>query len=154
MIREVVASEPEFFRQLPSDFIVDGAWRDQVTGRKTEVKDYDFSSPDFPAHFNRTRCVFAAPDHRCLLQVLATERGLHPWTYKPRCCWLFPLSEKDGNLTPPPRQNEPDPQDMGPDYPGFRKFTACGQEHVEGIPWRIALSEEIAHQRITPVEVG
>jgi tetratricopeptide (TPR) repeat protein len=76
-IRDIVASAPELFVDLPQDFIVDGSWGDQVSGRKTATKPYDFKSPDFPVHFNRTRCVFCSADHKCSSNVILKVRVLH-----------------------------------------------------------------------------
>jgi len=148
-IRNVVNSEPEFFRQLPRDFIVNGTWEGRTTGRKTAVTTHEYQSPDFPAHFTRTRCVFCSEDHKCLLQVLAVSRGLHKWTYKPKACWMFPLSLVKGQPAPPPAINEPDPHCMGEHYPGYTKFVPCGQDREDGIPWDQTLSEEIAYYNET-----
>ncbi|MGZ8461487.1 MAG: DUF3109 family protein [Candidatus Deferrimicrobiaceae bacterium] len=44
-------------------------------------------------------CVFYHPDHGCVLQKGAAERGLHEWTIKPRFCVMFPLVVSGGELT-------------------------------------------------------
>jgi len=144
-IREIVLSEPEFFKTLPADYIVDGSWQNLVSGRKTAVKPYDFQSEDFPAHFTRTRCIFCRADHKCLLQVLAEQKGLHKWAYKPKTCWLFPLDLIGGELEPPPAIDEEDPLCMGDEYPGYTKFVPCGQDRPDGDPWFKTLAAEIAY---------
>src|SRR5262249_44199835 len=102
---------------------------------------------DFPAHFTRTRCVFCLEDHKCSLQVLAVERGLHKWTYKPKACWMFPLRIKDGHPCPPPAADEPDPDNLGEEYPGYCKFVPGGKDLPGGDPWQITLAEEIRFWR-------
>jgi len=44
-------------------------------------------------------CAFYHPDHGCVLQKGAAERGLHEWTIKPRFCVMFPLVVSGGELT-------------------------------------------------------
>jgi hypothetical protein len=145
-IRKIVASAPAFFRKLPADFIVDGSWGcGRIRGKKTATGLYDFKATDFPAHFSRTRCVFCSEDHKCLLQVLAVQRGLHKWTYKPKTCWMFPMELDDGKPAPPPSVGEPDPQCLGEEYPGFVKFVPCGEDRPDGDPWEQTLADEIEY---------
>jgi hypothetical protein len=145
-INEIVASALGFFRKLPADFIMNGSWGDgRITGRKTAVRPYDFKAADFPAHFSRTRCVFCSEDHKCLLQVLAVQRGLHKWTYKPKACWMFPMELDDGKPAPPPSVSESDPQCLDEEYPGFVKFVPCGRDRPDGDPWEQTLADEIEY---------
>ncbi len=146
-IREVVASAPGFFVNLPADFIVDGSWGDTVSGPKTATKAHDYKAPDFPLHFNRTRCVFCDDDHKCLLQKLAVARSLHKWAYKPTACWMFPMRIIAGEPAPPPGPTEEDPHSIGEEYPGYSKFVPCGQHHEEGDAWESTLAEEISYWR-------
>lgn len=44
-----------------------------------------------PDDCRNSMCVFALEDRRCSLQVASVALGLHPWTFKPTGCWLFPL---------------------------------------------------------------
>jgi hypothetical protein len=148
-IRGIVDSAPEFFGTLPADYIVDGSWEQHVWGRKTAVRPYNFRAPDFPAHFTRTRCVFCSEDHKCLLQVLAMQRGLHKWAYKPAACWSFPMRFIDGHPAPPPGAGERDPDRLGDAFPGYAKFVPCGQDRPDGAPWEQTLAEEIAYWRET-----
>lgn len=150
-----IAEDPEFFAFLPKPSVVIGRWRDAEAGRKTEVKPHQYRNPDFPRHFNATRCVFASDDGRCSLQAFAISRGLHPWTYKPSACWLHPLNVEAGELTPPPVLAADDPSRMDDEYPGFVSFTPCGRHCDDGAPWREVLADEIAYfeeRRRTPTE--
>lgn len=145
-LAQIVGSAPAFFASLPDAFVVDGNWGGgRVTGRKTATRPHRYAASDFPAHFTQTRCVFCLDDHRCSLQVLAEKNGLHPWAYKPRSCWMFPLEVIDGEPIPPPAADEPDPMSLGEDYPGYAKFVPCGQDRADGVPWRDALAREIAY---------
>jgi hypothetical protein len=144
-IREAVSSAPELFAALPKEFIVDGSWGDHVSGRKTATAPYDFKAADFPAHFTQTRCVFAAKDHKCLLQMLAVSRGLHKWAYKPAACWMFPMQLVNDQPAPPPAPDEPDPHSLGDEYPGYSHFVPCGQHRKDGLPWQEVLAEEAAY---------
>lgn len=151
-IGNIVASAPEFFNALPPGYIVDGSWGNgRVTGKKTAVRPHDFKAKDFPTHFNRTRCVFCSEDHKCSLQVLAVQRGLHKWAYKPKACWTFPMELVDGEPAPPPARNEPDPNSLGNAYPGYAKFVPCGQDRPDGEPWEEILADEIAYWRETEI---
>ncbi len=141
-IRSAVASDPEFFAHLPESFIVHGEWPG-VSGVKTAVRPHTFHSPDFPEHFNQTRCVFAFPDGACSLQAFAAKRGEDPWTYKPCGCWKYPLRIVDGTPTPPRSALERDPQFLGQRYPGYMAYTPCGQERSDGRPWNDTLEAEI-----------
>jgi tetratricopeptide (TPR) repeat protein len=144
-IKEIVASAPEVFAKLPKAFVVDGSWGEgRVSGRKTAVEPHNFTVPNFPVHFTRTRCVFCADDHKCLLQVLAVQRGLHKWTYKPKACWMFPLRIIEGEPCPPPAADEPDPDCLGEEYPGYGKFVPCGEDRTDADPWDVTLADEIA----------
>lgn len=145
-LRALVAEAPKAFPGVPEEMVVDGSWGDgRIQGRKTATKPHAYRSPEFPAHFNRTRCVFCRDDHRCSLQALAIERGEHPWAYKPTGCWLFPMHEEGGRLHPPPRAGEPDPLAWGQNYPGFASYVPCGQDQPEGLPWQEALAAEVAY---------
>jgi hypothetical protein len=143
-ITQVVQENPDFFSFLPDEFIVDYC-RGRSSGRKTAIGPHDYQDPHFPAHFTRTMCVFNLPDARCSLQVLATQRGEHPWTYKPMSCYLHPLLHRGSQVVPPPIDQSDDPQKIdGEDYPGYPTYTLCGRHREDGLPWREVLSEELA----------
>lgn len=144
-IRMLVLSYSDFFSFLPEDFIVEGSWEGKVQGKKTQVKPFDYTSDDFPKHFNRTRCVFALEDARCSLQVLADKMSMHPWSLKPKSCWMHPLSVVNGELAPPPVNKSDDYDNLGDKYPGYVCYTECGQHMTDGKPWNETLEEEIKY---------
>ena len=118
-----------------------GWWNGRHFGRKTATSPHDYRNPDFPAHFPRTRCVFADAQGFCELEKLGRERGMHPWTFKPSTCWLFPLQEKNGRPERPVSHPGEDPyRQKG--YPGYATFTHCGRHDPAGQPWRKALLRE------------
>jgi len=141
-IRAAVASDPEFFAHLPDGFIVHGEWAGE-SGVKTAVRPHAFHSPDFPEHFNQTRCVFAFADGACSLQAFAVKQGDDPWTYKPKGCWEHPLRMVKGVPAPPRSALERDPQFLGQRYPGYTAYTPCGQQRSDGGPWNHTLQAEI-----------
>jgi hypothetical protein len=143
-LRELVAREPGLRARLPEQFIVDGYWDGQLLGRKTATRPHQYSSPDFPAHFARTRCVFADVVGYCELQKLALQQGLHPWAYKPTTCWMFPLQDDDGVPAAPVAGPDDDPYATDT-YPGYSNFVPCGRHDAQGRPWREALQQEIAY---------
>jgi len=144
-LRELVAKVPELRAHLPEEFIVDGYWDGEYLGRKTAVRPEQFRSPDFPAHFTRTRCVFGDSQGYCRLESFARARGQHPWTFKPAVCWMFPLHDsEDGRPEPPPVNPADDPWRTA-DYPGHTTTTYCGRHREDGRPWREALAGEIEY---------
>jgi hypothetical protein len=147
-IRAVVEAYPEFFVFVPKAFITDGNWKNLVSGRKIAVTPHTYLTPHFPAHFPQTRCVLSLPDARCALQVLASRLGKHPWTYKPKACWMHPLRQEEPNgVVPPPIHQADDPDRVDASYPGFITYTPCGRHQEDGRPWDQVLAEEIAHAR-------
>jgi hypothetical protein len=147
---ELVERVPALAARLPRPFIVDGVWGGEYLGRKTATRPHDYRNPGYPAHFPRTRCVFADADGFCELEKFARARGQHPWTFKPAVCWMFPLEDDDGVPARPPRDPESDPYRTA-DYPGYSPFTPCGRHDPAGKPWRNALSREIDYLTAAPV---
>ena len=137
-VRAVVKGNPEFFRFLPKVYLLTG--QGPGKGVKTATRPYHYRQK--PAHFTETRCVFAMEDARCSLQVLAVGEGRHPWTHKPRACWLHPLRVNAVGAIPPPPGPAEDP-DRSRDYPGYTAFTPCGMDREEGEPWEEILAEEL-----------
>jgi hypothetical protein len=113
---------------------------------KTAVRPHAYTLADWPDHFPRTRCVFAAPDARCLLQLLAERDGAHPWAYKPRACWMHPLRESATGPLPPP-QDPANDWDRADGYPGYVCFTRCGRHSPGGRGWQEVLATELARWR-------
>jgi hypothetical protein len=119
-------------------------WGGQWFGRKTATRAHDYRSPDFPAHFTRTRCVFADAQGFCELEKLARENHMHPWSFKPTTCWMFPLQDEDGEPAPPVSGPHDDPY-LTPEYPGYAICVPCGAHAERGRPWPEALREEIRY---------
>jgi hypothetical protein len=151
VIRDLVSEAREDFESmgldLPGKVIVFGEWRGQFSGPKTATHSAPMREivPDYPEHFAETRCVFLLPDSRCGLQVLATERGLSPWHFKPATCWMHPLSIVRGPEGKPLLtlfDERSDPQKYV-DYDGFVCRTHCGRTCAGGLPAREVLAAEI-----------
>jgi hypothetical protein len=145
MIKAVATNWPENFRHLPEEYVVDGNWYDRIKGRKTAVRPFTYKSPDYPKHFDHTRCVFAYEDGRCSLQTAAQKQGLHPWRFKPAACWLFPLKYLGERVILPPYGKEKDPDYIDEGYPGFVTFLPCGRHSEDGLPWYQVLEKEILY---------
>lgn len=152
VIRELVAEARNELEsiglELPEKVVVYGSWRGQFSGPKTATKSAPMRelAEEYPEHFPETRCVFLLPDSRCGLQVLATERGLSPWHFKPTTCWMHPLSitrGPDGNPMLTLYDEKSDPQKYD-DYDGFVCRTHCGRTCEGGCPARDVLADEIA----------
>ena len=144
-ITNLVEANRDFFAHLPEVFIVDGEWHG-VKGPKTAVRPHRYNSPDFPAHFEETRCVFAFENGACSLQAFSESRTSDDWTYKPRSCQRHPLRVEDGEPVPPALGPEKDDSNMGLDYPGYASYAPCGQHRNDGDPWRKVLAREITSQ--------
>jgi hypothetical protein len=141
-LRELVARVPALRAVLPVEFIVDGYWGGSYFGRKTATRPYDYQSRDFPRHFSRTRCVFADSKGYCELEKLARTNGMHPWSFKPTTCWMFPLQDEDDEPAAPVSGPHDDPYHTN-EYPGYATCVPCGSHNPTGRPWREALREEI-----------
>lgn len=148
-LRELVGKVPELREALPEEFIVDGWWQGEYYGRKTATRPHEYRSADYPAHFTRTRCVFADEAGFCRLESFARGRGQHPWTFKPATCWLFPLHVEAGKPVPPVKHRREDPY-RAPDYPGYSTFVPCGSHDGRGKPWREALAVELDYLAHAP----
>ncbi|RYZ57688.1 MAG: hypothetical protein EOP07_09225 [Proteobacteria bacterium] len=143
-IRLVVKSFPRSFPHLPETYVVDGYWEGEFYGRKTATRPHTYLNPQYPSHFNQSRCVFAAANGYCGLETVAREQGLHPWAYKPSTCWIHPAEDAGDELLPPPLP-EDDGFNLGPHYPGYSSVTSCGRFDANGEPWNEALASEIAY---------
>lgn len=141
---ELVQRVPELAAKLPDEFIVDGYWEGEYYGRKTATRPHDYRSAAFPAHFARTRCVFADAEGFCELEKLGRAQGRHPWTFKPATCWQFPLHFDNEIPVAPPKSVRDDPY-RTKSYPGYSTFVSCGKHDPGGQPWRAALSGELAY---------
>jgi hypothetical protein len=142
-LHELVAKVPELRSNLPEDYIVDGYWDGELYGRKTATRPHAYRNPAFPAHFTRTRCVFADAIGFCTLEKFARARGQHPWSFKPSVCWLFPMQQENGQPVAPIADPRQDPFRL-PDYPGYDTVVTCGRHQETGRPWTEALAAERA----------
>lgn len=143
MIISLVEENKDFFKFLPTKYIVESEWGNSVKGVKTAVKEFHYKRFDYPSHFNSTRCVFATNDGSCSLQKIAMEHNLHPFTFKPMACRLFPLETIKGEICPPSLNYEKDKYFMGVNYPGYVNYTPCGINSIVGREWSKVLSDEI-----------
>jgi hypothetical protein len=116
---------------LPDQVIVFGSWQGSLAGPKTATRPTAMRErvSDYPAHFPQTSCVFLLEDARCSLQVIAQERDLPPWFYKPVTCWMHPLTmegieEGKPILTLHDERNDPQRSEG---YDGFVSHTHCGR---------------------------
>lgn len=151
VIREVVKTSRSDFERLgldlPDQVVVFGSWQDTVSGPKTATRPSPMKArvAGYPDHFPDTACVFLLDDARCGLQVLAQERSLPPWFYKPVTCWLHPLTieghEADQALLTL-HSEENDPQRFE-GYDGFVSRTHCGRTCAGGEPAYRVLDEEL-----------
>ncbi|BCX47367.1 DUF3109 domain-containing protein [Haloferula helveola] len=122
-------------------------WSEQAGGRvKTSTVEASAAelADGFPAHFPRTRCVFLDAEHRCVLQRLAMDSGMHPWWWKPVSCWMHPLLFRrlaDGRPLLGLASADDDPS-ARPGYPGFGSCTPCGMPNEGGEPaWKVLRGE-------------
>lgn len=143
-LQRLVEGTPELRARLPAEFIVDGWWYGRKLGRKTATRPHAYRNPAYPAHFPRTRCVFADEAGWCELQKLGLRRQQHPWRYKPFTCWMFPLDATDGEAVPPSADPAEDPYNVR-GYPGYVSVVPCGRHDPDGLPWRQALAAELAN---------
>ncbi|MFM1886854.1 MAG: hypothetical protein RL026_2011 [Pseudomonadota bacterium] len=143
-LHELVARVPALKAHLPAEYVVEASWQGESLGRKTATRPHRYTTPDFPAHFTQTRCVFADAAGFCELEKLARRLGKHPWTFKPGVCWQFPLQEEEGQPVAPPSGSADDPYCV-PGYPGYASCTQCGRNDPAGTPWREALRAEIEY---------
>lgn len=141
-LKQVIKNHPSDFPKPLESYFMDGNWENRVTGRKTAVRAFKYPA-DFPKHFNQTKCIFADDKGLCLLQKIAIREKKHPWEYKPLACCLFPLTIKNGKLTPPPNKGQKDDCYINQNYPGYATSLPCGQDCLEGEDWQKVLKQEI-----------
>jgi hypothetical protein len=127
---------------LPGTVVVDGFVGGVLAGRKTATRPWTPDVADFPTHFNRTCCVFHLDDGRCGLQVLAVGDGLHPWSYKPPSCWLFPITIHSGTIRIFDEASDPSRYHA---YAGFVAYTRCGATCDTGQPAAQVLADELRY---------
>lgn len=125
---------------LPNSVIETNEWNG-VVGKKTKSRPFLRPSiRDYPAHFNKTACVFLLKDGRCGLQILSEADGRHRWYYKPFTCWLQPIKLSKDAIRLYDETSDPN---MLPNYPGFVIRTFCGRTEECGRPAAEVLAEEL-----------
>ncbi len=146
VLRKTAKSAIDFFKNVGisdlEDPIVEGTWEGAKLGQKTATVAFPFSKvvPEFPKHFQDTRCVFLTSDARCSLQLLAVSEGRHPWYYKPITCWLHPITMRAGAINLPSKETDPH---ITATYPGFVSASPCGGVCKKGPPASETLKEEV-----------
>jgi hypothetical protein len=144
-LRATVQTYADYFFFLPADYIVKGTWQHKEERYKTAVRPHQYKNKNYPEHFAQTRCVFCLNNARCSLQELSVALGEHPWSRKPKPCWMQPLHpDASSRLVPPPVDPAKDP-DRNENYPGFVCYTPCGAHCADGKPWREVLAEEVKY---------
>ena len=140
-LRNLLRREAERFRSLgmerPEEAVVEEV-EDGVRSVRTALMPRPFRArvPDYPAHFPETACAFLLDDARCALQVVAEDRQLHPWHYKPLACWLHPVSLSPEGIRLHDAASDP--------YPGgWTSRTPCGQTEPCGRPALEVLGAEL-----------
>jgi hypothetical protein len=138
---------PEAFAHVPEIFTEEGEWGFLFHGRRTLRVPHVFTRSDFPKHFTPTKCVFALPNGECSLQKAATERGYHPWAFKPASCWQFPLIGlfNENAWEHPHYFGVPDPGYCDEDHPGYVSFMPCAVVDGQGISWKTAYRNELQY---------
>lgn len=144
VIQNVVEANPEYFSFVPEEYIVPGNWNGTVSGQKTAVRAHAYTRFDYPAFFNKTRCVFAKEDGSCSLQSFAMENHLPPYSFKPLACQVFPLETKNGRFLTPCRSCDKGKYFIGLSYPGYDNYTPCGINCISGEEWKNVLEQEIS----------
>ena len=127
---------------LPDAVVVDGTVGGVRCGRKTATRPWTPDVADFPSHFNQTCCVFRLDDGRCGLQVLAVRDGVHPWSYKPASCWLFPITIHSGTIRIFDEASDPSRYEA---YAGFVAYTGCGRTCANGQLAAEVLGDELRY---------
>jgi len=146
LVRDNRARFEEFGLNLPDEVVVMARGG---SARKTATRwaeDGELAD-DFPAHFEKTRCVFLDKLGRCGIQRMNMEDGGHPWRDKPLTCWIHPIV-----ILPPNRERsrslitlvsaENDPQKTQ-SYLGFASCTHCGRAETQGSPAYEVLNAEL-----------
>ena len=149
-IKAFIAEYPEFFTEMGDvDFFVNGDWPGMRSERKTEKIPYNKYDETFPAHFTKTRCIFALKSGECVLQRASTDLQMHPWKIKPRACWSFPIRGVEGDLIIPPETDQLNDSDyVDESYPGYATFLPCTDEDdVNGQVWYDKYRFEVEYYR-------
>lgn len=146
-IKQLRKRVPSYFRGIPKEFTEDGEWGFLFHGKRTKLRAHDYSKPDYPAHFGRTKCVLALPNGECAPQRAGADLGYHPWRFKPSICWKFPLIGlfNDNAMEKPHYFGEPDPHAYDDTQRGYLSFLPCAVVLENGVSWKQVYRHELIH---------
>ena len=146
-INKLIRKYPEYFQQVPPIFTEAGEWGFLFHGKRTIRVSHEYLSTDYPSHFLPTKCVFAYSNGECALQKVATEKGYHPWKFKPASCWQFPLIGlfNENAMERPHYFGMKDPGYCDDEHPGYLAFMPCSKTDSEGITWKRVFKNEIQY---------
>ena len=114
-----------------------GAGHTGIRGREAGER-----SPRHPASVPDTACAVLTPDGLCGLQVLAVDRGLHPWHWKPMTCWLHPIAADGSGIRLPP---EGISRERAYRDGGYASVTECSRAGADARPARDVLRRELEY---------
>lgn len=97
-------------------------------------------SPRHPDSVPDTACAMLTPDGLCGLQVLAVDRGRHPWHWKPMTCWLHPIAADASGIRLPA---EGISRERAYRDGGFASVTECSRAGAGARPAREVLRPEL-----------
>ncbi|MHB1297189.1 MAG: DUF3109 family protein [Gemmatimonadaceae bacterium] len=97
-------------------------------------------SPRHPASVPDTACAMLTADGLCGLQVLAVDRGMHPWFWKPMTCWLHPVAVDETGIRLPP---EGVTRERAYRDGGYASVTECSRAGLNARPASHVLAAEI-----------
>ena len=144
-IKDIIIRYPEYFQQIPPNFTETGEWGFLFHGKRTIRVPHEYTANDFPSHFLHTKCIFAYTNGECSLQKVATDKGYHPWKFKPASCWQFPLIGlfNDNALEHPHYFGVKDPGFCDEKHPGYVSFMPCSKTVPTGKSWKNVFKNEI-----------
>jgi hypothetical protein len=146
-IRALRKKAPKYFTTVPVDFTEEGEWGFLFHGKRTKLRPHDYTKPDYPAHFGKTKCVLALPNGECAPQRAGADLGYHPWRFKPSICWKFPLIGlfNDNAMEKPHYFGEPDPHAYDDTQRGYLSFLPCAALDENGFSWKEVYRHELLH---------
>jgi len=146
-IRALRKKAPAYFTTVPEDFTEEGEWGFLFHGKRTKLRAHDYTKPDYPAHFGKTKCVLALPNGECAPQRAGADLGYHPWRFKLSICWKFPLIGlfNDNAMEKPHYFGEPDPHAYDDQQRGYLSFLPCATVDENGLSWKQVYRHELLH---------
>ncbi len=146
-IKAHIQKYPDDFKEVPDQFLEDGEWEFLFGGKRTKRVFHEYLREDYPAHFEKTICIFALKDGSCSLQRSAIKHHMHPWSIKPELCWKFPLIGlfNEDALNHPHYFGEKDPHYYDEHQPGYLSFLPCSKVTDEGISWKQMYRNELQY---------